>query len=143
MDSDLNHSIRFEVLGEPVPKARHRTARTRTGMLIQYNDKQAKAREGNFQAQAVRFAPSKPITGAVRLEISAFMKIPQSWSKKKTLQALAGEIRPTKKPDFDNLAKFVGDALNGIFWLDDKQIVAGLIVKQYSDRPRWEIKVRW
>jgi len=135
--------IEFEILGEPTPKARHRTARTKTGHLVQYNSPKAKADEFNFQAQAVRFAPPTPITGAVLLEMTAFMKIPRSWSKKKTIQALTGEIRPTKKPDFDNLAKFVGDALNGIFWLDDKQIVAGLIVKQYSDRPRWEIKVGW
>ena len=132
----MENKIEFEILGEPTAKVRHRTARTKTGHLIQYNSPKAKSDEYNFQAQAIQFAPSTPITGPLLLAITAYMKIPQSWSKKKIHQALMCEIRPTKKPDFDNLAKFVGDALNGIFWLDDKQIVAALIIKQYSDRPR-------
>jgi len=134
-------TIRFEVLGEPRPKARHRTARTRDGRLIQYNDQKAIDQVENFQAQAVRFAPPEPIIGPISLVIAAYMSIPASWPKKKKRQAREGEIRPTKKPDFDNLAKFVGDSLNGIFWQDDKQIVSARVMKFYSDRPRWEIEV--
>jgi len=89
----------------------------------------------------VRFAPPKPISGAISVVIAAYMSIPASWPKKKKRQAREGEIRPTKKPDFDNLAKFVGDSLNGIFWQDDKQIVSARVMKFYSDRPRWEIEV--
>jgi Holliday junction resolvase RusA-like endonuclease len=51
-------------------------------------------------------------------------------------------IRPTKKPDADNIAKIVCDALNGIAFLDDKQIVDARITKWYSDTPRIEIIIQ-
>ena len=47
-----------------------------------------------------------------------------------------------KKPDFDNVAKFVCDALNGVFWIDDKVIVDGRCIKMYSEQPRIELKVK-
>lgn len=45
------------------------------------------------------------------------------------------------KPDIDNAAKFVFDALNGILWHDDSQICAGEILQQYSETPRTEIYI--
>ena len=133
--------ILFEILGEPKPKARHRTARTKDGRLIQYNDKTAQGQVDNFIAQAIRYAPPAPLISAITLTVAAYTAIPQSWARKKREKAARGELRPTKKPDADNLLKFVGDALNSLFWVDDKQIVAATIRKHYSDRPRWEIEI--
>lgn len=52
-------------------------------------------------------------------------------------------IYPTVKPDFDNLEKLVADALQGVAFLDDSQIVQTTFQKQYIDIPwlsgRWEI----
>ena len=39
----------------------------------------------------------------------------------------------TCKPDFDNMAKAVGDALNGVLWLDDALICDVVIRKMYAD----------
>lgn len=75
----------------------------------------------------VNFA-DKPL----KSEINVFMPIPQSYSKKKTEQALKNEIRPTVKPDCDNIAKNINDALNGIVYPDDKQIVSLTVNKFYS-----------
>ena len=49
---------------------------------------------------------------------------------------------PIVKPDADNLAKLVCDALNGIVWHDDKQIVDLQVIKNYSPDPRTVINVR-
>lgn len=49
---------------------------------------------------------------------------------------LQGKILPTKKPDCDNIAKIICDALNGVAYDDDKQIVALKVTKIYSDEPR-------
>lgn len=65
--------------------------------------------------------------------IDVYMPIPKSFSKKKYEQALSGEIRPTVKPDCDNIAKNINDALNGIVYPDDKQIVSLTVNKIYSD----------
>ena len=55
---------------------------------------------------------------------------------------LAGEIRPVKRPDLSNIIKTVEDALNGLAYLDDKQLVDyGPSGKWYSDRPRLEIEI--
>lgn len=133
--------IRFEVFGEPVPKARHRTARLKNGMMIQYQDKKARAQEDSFIVQALPFKPPEPMTGPISLTIEAYFSIPKSFSQKKKGWAILGDIFPTKKPDFDNLAKFIGDTLNKIFWEDDKQIIEAHVYKRYSHKPRWVIQV--
>jgi Holliday junction resolvase RusA-like endonuclease len=39
----------------------------------------------------------------------------------------------TKRPDIDNLAKAVKDALQGVIYADDSQIVEAHLYKQYGD----------
>lgn len=92
-----------------------------------------------FAAQEV-MGERPPLVGELVVEIDAYMAIPESKPKKWKAAALSGELRPTKKPDYDNFAK-ICDALNLIVWVDDAQIVDGRIRKFYSDRPRMEIKV--
>ena len=50
-------------------------------------------------------------------------------------------IRPTRKPDFDNIGKIICDALNGIAYRDDAQIVDALVRKFYSDTPRVIVEI--
>ncbi|MDF2537449.1 MAG: Holliday junction resolvase [Herbinix sp.] len=45
------------------------------------------------------------------------------------------KIRPTKKPDIDNIAKVILDALNGIAYKDDTQVVTLEVRKFYKDTP--------
>ena len=54
---------------------------------------------------------------------------------------IEGVRRPTKKPDIDNVEKIILDALNGIAYDDDKQVVEEASSKLYSDVPRVEIEV--
>lgn len=55
---------------------------------------------------------------------------------------VSGNIRPTHKPDFDNVTKAVCDALNGIAYSDDSQIVDAMERKFYSEQPRIEVIIR-
>ncbi|MGF6148980.1 Holliday junction resolvase [Kingella potus] len=66
--------------------------------------------------------------------ITAWFPIPASWPKKKREAAAAGGIYPTAKPDADNLCKAILDALNGIAYRDDKQIVSCHVCKRYTCR---------
>ena len=61
--------------------------------------------------------------------------IPKSTSKSKTELMANGTIRPLKKPDVDNLAKAVMDALNDVAWVDDSQVVRVSIYKEYAKEP--------
>jgi Holliday junction resolvase RusA-like endonuclease len=67
------------------------------------------------------------------IRIRADFSVPASWPRNKRDAALAGVIRPTGRPDFDNICKMV-DALNGIVWLDDTQVVDARVEKHYSER---------
>lgn len=65
--------------------------------------------------------------------IAAFFEPPKSISKKKRAEMLEGKIWPAKKPDSDNIAKVVLDALNGIAYHDDTQIIKLVVTKAYSE----------
>ena len=67
--------------------------------------------------------------------------IPKSTSKKKHQLMAIGAIQHTKKPDADNVAKAICDALNKIAYVDDSQIVSLEVNKYYSDVPRAEITI--
>jgi len=79
----------------------------------------------------------------IELGLTIGMKIPRSWSKKRAAAARAGLELPTKVPDIDNIYKLAEDALNGIAWVDDKQIVCiPYVHKVYTDTPGLVLAVR-
>ncbi|MHB9950763.1 hypothetical protein CF055_17270 [Clostridium botulinum] len=79
------------------------------------------------------------LTGQIVASINAYYTIPKSTSKKNKKDMLAGIIRPTIKPDVDNIAKVILDSLNGLAYKDDKQIVFCTISKWYGEDPRVEV----
>lgn len=83
----------------------------------------------------------KPTELPLRAKITAYLTLPAYKSKKFKIGALAREIRPTKKPDMDNLVKTCQDALEGIAFKNDAQIVTMVAEKYYSDNPRVEIEL--
>ena len=80
--------------------------------------------------------------GYIEMNVTAFYSITKSASKKKHEQMLSGEIRPTKKPDCDNVLKIIADALNKVAYNDDAQIVRATVEKYYSDVPRVEVEIK-
>jgi len=72
---------------------------------------------------------------ALRMEILAFFAIPNSVSIKKKSAMTDGIIRPTKKPDADNILKIIADSLNEIAYKDDAKIVETIVKKYYGDVP--------
>jgi len=78
---------------------------------------------------------------AVACVVELYAPIPQSWSKRRTQEALNGEMLPISKPDIDNVIKGIFDACNGIVWDDDSQVVELHIAKRYSANPRVAIEV--
>lgn len=77
----------------------------------------------------------------LQIEIFAYFKVPQSFGKKKREQALEGLIRPTVKPDWDNISKNICDALNGTAYNDDKAIVYGIVHKYYAENDYAEVRI--
>jgi Holliday junction resolvase RusA-like endonuclease len=73
------------------------------------------------------------LTGSLRLDLKAHFAIPKSYSKDKRQLCLEDKIRPTTKPDGDNIAKIFADALNKVAYQDDSQIVEWEIKKFYGE----------
>lgn len=55
---------------------------------------------------------------------------------------LEQEISPTVKPDTDNIAKSILDSLNGIAYLDDKQVIRLTVEKWYAEVPSVSVEIK-
>ena len=125
--------------GQPVGKGRPRFSRA--SGTVYTPEKTARYEERLAWAAQSVMAGRPLLTGGLQVDIEAYMDIPKSKPKTFRAAALAGAIRPTTKPDPDNIAKML-DALNRVVWVDDSQIVTLNVRKHYSDRPRLQITVR-
>lgn len=132
--------ISFVVYGEPVAQGRPR-ATTIKGKVRMYDPSKSRDYKDYVRLAAAQHAPERLIESAIGLKVTIYRPIPKSFSKKKTEQAERGEIVPTTKPDADNYLKTVKDALNGVIWKDDSQIVDVQVRKRYSNKPRIEIEI--
>lgn len=124
------------IYGEPQGKGRPRFstvcghAKTRTPDQTVIYENLVKTEYRN--QSGVRF----PDDAMLDVRVMAYYTIPKSISKKKRQAMLDHKVRPTKKPDFDNIGKVICDSLNGIAYRDDAQIVDAQVRKFYSDTPR-------
>lgn len=124
--------LQIKVPGEPVGKGRPRFVRA-TGRT--YTPEKTERYENLVKLAFIKEYPDViPLEGPLAVTMIANFSIPKSWSKKKQAIAAAGVLRPTKKPDTDNIAK-IKDALNGIAWIDDAQVVEESISKNYTEVP--------
>jgi Holliday junction resolvase RusA-like endonuclease len=105
-----------------------------------YTDAKTLGYEAAVADEAMRaMGSSEPLETPIQLQMTAYYPIAKSWSKKKRQQALDGELYPMCKPDLDNVLKAVLDAMNGIVYVDDAQVVNFVVSKRYSDDPRIEV----
>lgn len=123
--------------GTPVAKARPRIT-VRGGKPRAYTPKKTADYEAMI-ADLVKIP--EPSSKPLRVHINLYLPIPQSWSKQKTIDAACGNILPTSRPDADNYAKAILDAMNGVAFHDDSQVVDLRVVKQYArkDTGAWVI----
>ena len=129
--------IIIEIYGNPIPLNRPRACKR--GSFIQMYDSQIKEKEiVKWQARA-QFN-KEPLKTPLFLDILFGMAIPKGTSRIRTNLMLQNELVPMKKPDIDNLIKFILDCLNGILFDDDSQIIEVKARKCYSDNPRTVVR---
>lgn len=132
-------SYTFEVTGEIVGKARPRM-NTYTGKA--YTPTKTKNYEYLVkQSFLLKYPNAEVLEGRASVSILALFQVPKSTSKKNSEKMLNKQISPTKKPDIDNIAKIVLDALNKLAYKDDTQVVDLNIAKAYADRECLIIKI--
>lgn len=135
-------TVTFMVPGEPAGKGRPRFAirKSRDGgsfVSVRTPDKTVVYEnliKIEYQRQTGRHR--FPDDAMLEMEIEAFFGIPKGASKKRKAAMLTGDVRPTKKPDADNVLKAVADALNEVAYRDDTQLVDCIVHKYYDTEPR-------
>ena len=133
--------MKFTVLGIPVAKGRPKFAK-RGNFVTSYTPQDTVNYENLVRLSYQQSCDElRVLQGEVSMKIDAFFPIPKSTSKKKHQLMAIGAIQHTKKPDADNVAKAICDALNKIAYVDDSQIVSLEVNKYYSDVPRAEITI--
>ena len=113
-------SIKFTVYGKPQGKARPRfTCQGWAYTPKQTADYEQQIRQAYISAGGQLISDTAPIIVCITAE---FKK-----AKSNKMQT------PTLKPDTDNIAKIVCDALNGVAYHDDKQITSLTVDKVWAD----------
>lgn len=82
----------------------------------------------SFKAQGGAYSENP-----LEMTITAYYDIPKSTSKAKRELMAQNKLLPAKKPDADNIAKIICDALNGVAYKDDTQIVRLHVFKKYTE----------
>lgn len=122
----------FTVPGRPKGKARART--NKTG--ITYTPKNTVMYENLVKACFIESQPRERWFAGEPLAVNIYARfpIPKSKSKRDKEAMMQGYIQPTVKPDADNIAKIICDALNGVAYGDDTQVIRLTVVKSYVQK---------
>lgn len=120
--------ITFTVHGEPV--GWQRVATNRSG--ARYMPNATRAYQTSI-AWAAKAAGVRVIDGPVKIVLVVYHPIPASLRGQARRDAADNITRPYSKPDIDNVFKSVADALNGIAYPDDKNVVEVVISKLYGE----------
>lgn len=129
------------ILGEPTAQKRHRTVRV-AGFNRNYDPSASDKKD--FLSIVQDNAPDKPYDMPLRLIVDAFFTRPKSHfgsGKNAGVLKETAPINHISRPDWDNVGKFISDALNKIYWRDDSVLCEVGVRKRYSENPRIEIKI--
>ena len=132
-------TIEFVIPGDPVPKGRPRV--TRTGHA--YTPQKTRLYEAHIQDLWRRKGLATLPKGLpIAVSVDAYFAVPKSVSKKRrnTMDGAPHVYRP----DADNVAKAVLDALNQLAFDDDSNIYLLRVSKRYTLlEPRVEVTIEW
>lgn len=134
--------VTFSVEGEPQGKGRARSF-LQAGRIVTTTPPKTRTYEGLVRSAALdAFKGRAPWEGPLRVDLTAIFGIAKSWSKKKQQDALTGFIKPTKRPDLDNILKAFKDGMKGVIYRDDCQIVNGFYSKRYGPQAMVVVTVK-
>jgi len=134
----MNEQITITICGDPIAQKRPRFSRQGKFVRV-YSCQETEA--GKFrwdmahQADGIKAPQGVPVA----LACDFIMPIPSSISQKK--KEAMDDTPHVKKPDLDNLVKFVKDCANGVLWDDDSQVCNLTAAKRYGQLPRTIISI--
>jgi len=138
----MKNEILFEVLGEPVAQGRPRFS-SKNKVKRAIDPPASRYYKMTVAHEANKHKPHQPIEGPIEMCIDVCKPLLKSFSKAKREAAINQEILPIGRPDVDNYAKGIKDALNGIMYKDDSQITNLTVRKYYAEQPKVVVKIIW
>lgn len=127
--------MNITLLGQPTPQARPRTF-MRGGRAVTWSPKTG---QEAYILQIIKQKPPAPFVGPLQIDFQFFLDRPKSVSPRKRKY-------PSSKPDLDNLEKAIQDAMEGLYYKNDSQIVMKNSVKLYAqdhkEIPQTKIELR-
>jgi Holliday junction resolvase RusA-like endonuclease len=132
------HILTFEVPGQPIAQQRPRAA-SRGKFVTIYDAKESRAAKSHVALYASMAQGNKPVAmGALSATVEFHVKKPKSKIRKNSTPF----PYPNCKPDIDNMIKLVFDAINGIIFKDDSQIISLTASKVWaSEEPKTQISI--
>lgn len=130
--------IILNLYGNPIAQKRPRFRRTEA--YVQTYDPQVKEKE-TYRWQIQTQFRNTPLQTPLKIEIVFFMPIPASTSAIRKKEMIANVLHHMKRPDVDNMAKFMLDCMNGLVFHDDSQIWDLHCQKIYAEEPGTLIKI--
>lgn len=150
----VGDSDRLRMFSKERPRFRVVKPRGKPSFVTTYTPAKTRQQESLIRAAAIDAMGGRQLlTGYLSVLMFAYFLVPESWPRHRREAALAGRLRPTSRPDFDNVLKLC-DALNPyrdpktkvivpIVWTDDSAVVDGRIIKLYAKRkPGLIIEIR-
>lgn len=89
----------------------------------------------------IKYPKFKELEERVKVTIIAYFPIPKGTKKSDRSSMLENTISPTKKPDIDNIAKVILDAMNKFAFKDDNQITKLEVEKRYAEEEKVYVKI--
>ncbi len=127
--------LQFELIGRPLPQ--ERTRFSKQGRV--YNP--SKPYEKHIQWQAAFYAPEQPLSSAIQLDLTFYFEPPKSASAMMRRQMLNHVIHHKIRPDIDNCAYVVTNALKKLFYVDDSQIIDLSVHKRYGHQAKTVVRI--
>jgi len=138
----MSFMVTFKVDADPVGKQRARYAK-RGNFVQTYTPDKTRNYESLIKEAAIEaMGSSEPLETPVNLYLYIRAPIPKSLPKKRMEACLNGLEKPIKKPDASNVLKSVEDAMNGVVYKDDSQIVNIHVSKVYSSQSGVDVCVK-
>lgn len=128
--------VAFRVLGKPAPAGSKRGFVVGGRVVLTDASKATKPWQALVQAVAIECMGDRPpLEGPLRADLTFIERRPKShFTAKGELTAEGRRKRfPVKAPDRLKLARAVEDALSGVVYRDDSQLVAGETRKEYGE----------
>lgn len=133
MNDEVRITLPFAAIGKGRPRV-YRGIATTPAKTRAYERQVAQIAAAAMRGRAL-------LDGPVRILLEIDVEVPESWPKYRRADALAGLIWPTVKPDIDNAEKALLDAMNGVVYRDDSQIVDVQKSKHYAAAPQVRIVI--